>query len=93
LLAGCRGFDRVQRVFVPLHGFGVVEGRRGHATTGRAVDEQAATTEPFQLLEGGQDRRLVEIDASVDLIRIDLDPGGSDTGASLARLLAGAVGR
>ena len=33
-----RGFDRVQLVLVPLNRFGVVEGRRGHATTGRSVD-------------------------------------------------------
>jgi hypothetical protein len=31
--------------------------------------------------DGGQDRHLVEVDASIDLVRADLDPGGSDTGA------------
>src|SRR6476469_4401882 len=65
-----RGSDAVQLVLVPLNRFGVIEGRRGHATTGRSVEEQAGTAESLQLLEGGHDSRLVEVDASVDLIRI-----------------------
>src|SRR6202022_1461853 len=68
-------------LFVPLHRFDAVVGRRGHATTGRSVDQQTGTAKSLELLECGQDSRLVEIDASVDLIRADLDPGGSDTGA------------
>src|SRR6476659_216530 len=83
-----RGSDPVQVVLVPLDRFGVVEVRRGHATTGRSVDEQAGTAESLQLLEGGQDSRLVEIDASVDLIRIDLDPGDLGAGAFTRAVLA-----
>src|ERR1700761_4107609 len=48
-----RSPDPVQLVPVPLHRFDAVEGRRGHATTRRSVDQQAATAETFQLLEGG----------------------------------------
>src|SRR6201997_2371713 len=83
-----RSSDPVQLVLVPLHRFDAVEGRRGHATTGCSVDQQAATAETFQLLEGGQDRHLVEVDAAVDLVRLDLDPGGSDTGALTRAVLA-----
>src|SRR3954454_3828247 len=83
-----RGSDPVQLVFVPLNRFGVVKGRGGHATTGRSVDEQAGTAESLQLLEGRKNSRLVEIDASIDLIRIDRDPGGSDTGALTRAVLA-----
>src|ERR1700754_1217885 len=79
-----RGFPPVQRVFVALERLGVVEGRRGHATTGRSVDEQAVAAESLQLLERGQESHLVEIDASVELVRVDLVPGGSDA-CALAR--------
>src|SRR3954470_701437 len=83
-----RGSDPVQLVFVPLNRFGVVKGRGGHATTGRSVDEQAGTAESFQFLERRQDSHLVEIDASIDLIRIDLDPGDLGTGALTRAVLA-----
>src|SRR5829696_8634536 len=43
-----RGLDPVQLVLVPLNRFGVVKGRRGHATTGGAVDKQAPTAESLQ---------------------------------------------
>src|SRR5882757_11319401 len=75
-----RASEPVQLVFVPLPRFNAVEGRRRHGTTGRAVEQQAGTAKSLELLECGQDSRLVEIDASVDLIRADLDPGGSHTG-------------
>ena len=38
--------------------------------------------------DGGQDRHLVEVDASIDLVRADLDPGGSDTGALTRAVVA-----
>jgi hypothetical protein len=76
-----RGSDPVQLVSVPVPRFDAVEGRRGHGTTGRAVDQQAGTAKSLELLECGQESHLVEIDAPVDLVRADLDPGGSDTGA------------
>src|ERR1700687_1483386 len=75
-----RASEPVQLVSVPRPRFDAVEGRRGHGTTGRAVDQQTGTAKSLEFLECGQDSRLVEIDASVDLIRADLDPGGSDTG-------------
>ena len=77
--------EPVQLVFVPLPRFHAVEGRRRHGTTGRAVEQQAGTAKSVELLECGQDSRLVEIDASVDLIRADLDPGGSHTGTVIDR--------
>ena len=83
-----RGSDPVQLVSVPLHRFDAVEGRRGHATTGCSVDQQACTAEALELLECGQDSHLVEVDASVDLVRADLDPGGSDTGALTRAVVA-----
>src|SRR4051812_12102271 len=83
-----RGPDPVQLVLVPLKRFGVVEVRRGHATPGGSVNEQAGTAESLQLLEGRKESRLVEIDACVELIRIDLDPGGSDAGALTRAVLA-----
>src|SRR6202040_1271866 len=42
-----RSSDPVQLVLVSLHRFDAVEGRRGHATTGCSVDQQAATAETF----------------------------------------------
>src|SRR6476646_3560492 len=75
-----RASEPVQLVFVPLPRFNAVEGRRRHGTTGRSVEQQAGTAKSVELLECGQDSRLVEIDASVDLIRADLDPGCSHTG-------------
>src|ERR1700737_2500491 len=83
-----RGSDPVQLVSVPVPRFDAIEGRRGHATTGRSVDQQTGTAKSPELLECGQDSHLVEIDASVDLIRADLDPGGSDTGALTRAVLA-----
>jgi len=50
---------------------------RHDRTLGRAAGWHCKILE---LLECGQDNRLVEIDASVDLIGADLDPGGSHTG-------------
>ena len=81
-----RASDLVQLVYVPLPGFNAVEGRRRHGATGRAVEQQAGTAESLELLECGQDSRLVETDAWVDLIRADLDPGGSDTGTLILDL-------
>jgi hypothetical protein len=74
-----RGSDPVQLVSVPLPRFDAVEGRRGHATTGRSVDQLTGTAKSLELLECGQDSHLVEIDASVDLIRADLGKGAPIT--------------
>src|ERR1700716_282441 len=83
-----RASEPVQLVFVPLPRFNAVEGRRRHATTGRAVEQQAGTAKSLELLECGQDSRLVEIDASFDLIRADLDTGGSHTGTVIRPVVA-----
>jgi hypothetical protein len=77
-----RGSDPVQLVSVPLPRFDAIEGRRGHATTGRSVDQQTGTAKSLELLECGQQSHSAEIDAPVDRIRADLDPRGSDTGAA-----------
>ena len=66
---------------VPFQRLEAVEGRAGYAASGCAVHQQAGAAEPLKVFEIGQDGRLVELDALVNLIWRDLEPRRPRTGA------------
>src|SRR5277367_1142520 len=79
---GClRVLERRCLLPVAFHRLEAVEGHAGHGAPGGAIHQQAGAAEPLERLEVGQNGRLVELNALVELVWRQLDPRRPRAGA------------